>query len=170
MLALFNSKFSRWSRSIMVDKMFHVLSKTNKIKTGIIPIPLPIHKVHSPKNFIANCKYFNEVCDYNDLIKLLVYSVVFQTRIKLVICYRNNNVHSVNNNLVSFDYGIVDNPLFSITGFNNSNTISWWLKCFSRSMSMPGKLTTWPRENKIQGTTIPSMFIKLERDIAKRLF
>ncbi len=108
----------------MMDKMLLVLSKINKIETGIIPVPSPIYKVHSPKNFISNCKYFNEVCDYNDLIKLMVYSVVFRTRIKLVVCYRNNNVHSVNNNLVSFDYGVVNNPLFSITGFDNSNTTS----------------------------------------------
>ncbi|PIM94893.1 hypothetical protein MAGCAS_217 [Candidatus Hodgkinia cicadicola] len=169
MLALFNSKFSKWSRSIMVDKMLLVLSKINKIRTGIIPVPSPMCKVHSPKDLTNNCKYFNEVCDYNDLIKLMVYSVVFRTRIKLVVCYRNNNVHSVNTNLVSFDYGVVDNPLFSITGFDNSNTTSRWLKCFTRSMPMLGKLTTWPRDNRIQGTTIPSLFIKLERDIAKRL-
>ncbi len=73
--------------------------------------------------------------------------------------------------MVSFDYGVVDNSLFSISqDFNNPNTTSWWLKSFSRSIPMLSKLTTWPRGNKIQGTTIPSMFIKLERDIAKRLF
>ena len=38
----------------MVDKMFYVLSKVNKIKIGIIPVPLLIHKIHSPKNFLSS--------------------------------------------------------------------------------------------------------------------
>ncbi len=39
--------------------------KNNKIETGIIPVPLPMHKAHSSNDFIVNCKYFNKVCDYN---------------------------------------------------------------------------------------------------------
>ncbi len=169
MLALFNSKFSKWKKLIRKEKMFQVLAKVSKIRNGIVPVPLLACNRPSSRNSVVSCKYFNEVCDYNDLIRLLVYSAVFQTRIKLVLRYNDNSFHSFNNSLLSFDYGVPTNPLFSIVGFGSSSSTSRWLKCFSKSMSGFGRLTTWPRESGSQDITIPGAFIKLERLIAKRL-
>ncbi len=150
--------------------MFKILSKVKKIKSGIIPVPLDGHNSRPSKWSAVSCKYFNGVCNYNDLIRLIAYSAIFRTRIKLVLCYGNNSFNSVNNSLLQFNYGVMTNPLFKITGFDISNSISQWLKCISRFMPGLGQLTTWPMENRSQKIAIPSAFIKLERTIANRLF
>ncbi len=96
--------------------MFQVLVKVSKIRNRIVPVPLLACNRPSSRNSVVSCKYFNEVCDYNDLIRLLVYSAVFRTRIKLVLCYCDNSFHSFNNSLLSFDYGVPTNPFLTLLG------------------------------------------------------
>ncbi len=80
--------------------MFKILLKVKKIKSRIVFVPLDGYNGQPSKWSTINCKYFNKVYNYNDLIRLMIYSVIFRTHIKLVLCYKNNSFNSVNNRIL----------------------------------------------------------------------
>ncbi|MFP3038011.1 MAG: hypothetical protein ACKESC_01945, partial [Candidatus Hodgkinia cicadicola] len=60
-----------------------------------------------------------EVYCYKDLIKLSIFSLLFNKTINLKICYRSNRCCSNNYNIIKFLYAYASNPLVLIRDSGN---------------------------------------------------
>ncbi len=53
--------------------MFKILLKVKKIKSRIVFVSLNSYNGQPSKWSAINCKYFNEIYNYNDLMRLMIW-------------------------------------------------------------------------------------------------